>query len=398
MIRVTPYYAWKPEEAQRVFERDYLRMVAAVTPFFPEDMLFDDPEGLAACVKAPKTRSHTGNGKNTDTAIGKLLKLYEVEDGEKPEGQLVAEAVLAERIVERYSTGLHNYLYQSAGNGFVNRYNLRELLVLKLREGKVPEYLNFKLDRKDREQKKHAKALYEYVFPYDRFSKLKNGNGHIGIHDFVERLGVKVCPYCNRLFVTTANSKNRRVQPQLDHFRNKNDYPFLALSVNNLIPSCGVCNLLKLANDEDMIYPYEESFADEEHIFATNIPLNHTVPALEGIAISKEDFKIELKFNGEMKDEKRGERIKKSIGILALEELYQSHREYVSNLYRQRYILTNQMAQDIYKQFPNLYSSENDVEFLFALMNTDREHWGERPLAKLTHDIRAEIDELYGEG
>ena len=71
---------------------------------------------------------------------------------------------------------------------------------------------------------------------------------------------------------------------------------------------------------------------------------------------------------------------------------------HVSMLYRQRYILTEQMAQDYYEQFPKMFSSASDVEFLFALMNTDREHWGDRPLAKLTHDIREEIDELYADG
>ena len=209
---------------------------------------------------------------------------------------------------------------------------------------------------------------------------------------------MKVCPYCNRLFITTVNTPTRRIRPQLDHFRNKNDYPFLALSVNNLIPSCGVCNLLKLTNDEGMIYPYEESFADEEYIFATDIPLHHTVPALEGIAISDDDFRIGMKYKSAITDEARCRRIEESVKTLALKELYQSHREYVSKLYRQRYILTEQMARDISGQFPGLFSSADDVEFLFALMNTDRERWGERPLAKLTHDIREEIDELYADG
>ena len=394
MIRVTPYYEWESEEARREFERDYLRMVAAVTPFFPEDVLFDDPEGLDDCAKSPRLRRRKKSDRDVDTGISKLMKAYQVVDG----GDLASEAELAEKIVENYSKGLHDYLYQDARGGHVNREKLRELLLTRLPGGQVPACLNFKLDRNDREQKKHAKALYEYVFCYEEFSKLKNGSGHIGIHDFVARLGVKVCPYCNRLFITTVNTPNRKVRPQLDHFRNKNDYPFLALSVNNLIPSCGVCNLLKLTNDEGMIYPYEESFADEEYIFAADIPLNRTVPALTGIAISENDFRIRMRFKGAVTDKARGKRIEESVKTLALEELYQSHREYVSMLYRQRYILTEKMAQDYYGQFPDLFSSASDVEFLFALMNTDREHWGDRPLAKLTHDIREEIDELYADG
>ena len=402
MIRAVPYYQWSSEDSQREFERNYLRMVAAVTPFFAEDVLYDDPEGLACCVRVPKERCRIVQGKQNDTAIAKLLKTYRVKPGDTPLEQLTAEAVLAERIAKCYSQVFHDFLYQdSTKEGQVNRKNLRELLLLRLQPGKVPkQYQQYRYDHDSKSsdgklKKRHAKALYEYVYPYGKFSQLKNTNGHIGIHDFVSMLDVKVCPYCNRIYTTTVNTGKQRVRPQLDHFHSKNHYPFLALSINNLIPVCSVCNLLKLDTDEDLIYPYEESFADESHVFTTNIPVDHTVPALEGIAISEDDFEIKMKYSNEIEDKDRRKRIKTSIETLALEELYQSHREYVSYLYRQRYILTNLLAQDLFKQFPNLFSSEKDVESLFALMNIDREHWGDRPLAKLTHDILAEIDLLY---
>ena len=69
MIKVTPYYEWEPEDARRDFEREYLRMVAAVTPFFPEDVLFDDPTGLAACVRRSKKRNSTKNGETLEEQI-----------------------------------------------------------------------------------------------------------------------------------------------------------------------------------------------------------------------------------------------------------------------------------------------------------------------------------------
>ena len=150
MIKVTPYYAWQSEEARREFERDYLRMIAAVTPFFPEDVLFDDPVGLAACIKSPRLRRRRKGDRDEDTELTKLMNNYEVADG----GDLASEAKLAEKIVERYSDELHTRLYKDSRNGHVNREKLRELLLLRLRDGQVPEHLNFKLDRKDNEQKK----------------------------------------------------------------------------------------------------------------------------------------------------------------------------------------------------------------------------------------------------
>ena len=220
----------------------------------------------------------------------------------------------------------------------------------------------------------------------------------------MEKLGVKVCPYCNRLFTTTVNTKGHRIRPQLDHFRNKSKYPFLALSINNLVPACGVCNLLKLDKDRnDLIYPYDEDFETEDYVFKTNIPASHSVPALEGVPLKEDDFQILMaRRNPDIptQDKERLERVKHSIQELSISELYQSHRDYVVFLYRQRYILTKQLAQDLFNQFGNvngkkLFDSVEDVEHVFTLMHTDYVNWGNRPLAKLTRDITAEIDELY---
>lgn len=404
MIRIIPYYE-RADDEKKAFEQQYLRMVAAVTPFYPEDVLFDDPEGLAAISRTPKKRSRKQGGKSIDTDFTKLLNAYRVTDGTDKTEQLQAEAELAERIIWNYSNDMHRFLYGPTGSftlekGRVNPANLRELLLLKLPNGEIPDEFQYQRMRNKEagSPEKHAKALYEYVFCYDRFALLKPGNGHRGIHKLVEALGIKVCPYCNRLFTTAVSQKEHRVRPQLDHFRNKSRYPFLALSINNLVPACGVCNLLKLDNSFNYAYPYEEGFDDGGFVFQSNIPAEHTVPALEGIRIAEEDFHIQLTCpvpEGTEAADERCDRIKTSIDRLALIELYQSHRDYVSFLYRQRYILTDQLARDLYEQFPTLFSSQEEVKAVFTLMYTDIGHWPDRPLSKLTHDIQTEIDELY---
>ena len=400
MIKIKPYYE-RGDKAS--FQREYLRMVAAVVPFYPEDILYDDQKGQEACKskRTPKQRKRRKNGQAEDTVFAKRMTAYGVMDGSDPDGQLQAEAELAEKIIWNYSKALHNELYQDApAKGHVNLEKLRELFLLKLPDGKVPADYRFDLKRNTSvgDEKKHEKALYEYVFPYDEFAKLKHTDSHWAIYELVARLGVKVCPYCNRLFTTTVNTQKHKVRPQLDHFRNKKDYPFLALSINNLIPVCGVCNLLKLDRDADLIYPYEECFADEEHVFKSNIPADHTVPALEGIPIAEDDFRIFLERRDPealAKNADRCGRIENSINALSLDELYQAHRENVSYLYRQRYILTDKLAQDLCDQFPGMFPSVEALKQLFVLMNTGYEYWGDRPLAKLTNDIQAEIDELY---
>lgn len=61
-------------------------------------------------------------------------------------------------------------------------------------------------------------------------------------------LNIKSCPYCNlhyTLCIRDINTQNKKVlmaKMQFDHFFDKADYPFLSMSLYNLIPSCPVCN------------------------------------------------------------------------------------------------------------------------------------------------------------
>ncbi|NWC95038.1 MULTISPECIES: hypothetical protein [unclassified Pseudomonas] len=55
---------------------------------------------------------------------------------------------------------------------------------------------------------------------------------------------ITTCPYCQQLELPTVIDKvsGRGFRPALDHFFHKDQYPHLALSLTNLIPSCTACN------------------------------------------------------------------------------------------------------------------------------------------------------------
>ena len=78
----------------------------------------------------------------------------------------------------------------------------------------------------------------------------------------VSKIGVEICPYCNRSFIYTTPKKGTR--PQYDHYYPKSKYPYLALSMYNLIPCCPVCNNAKNAEDtfdnKSLLYPFEEEY------------------------------------------------------------------------------------------------------------------------------------------
>lgn len=401
MIRIKPYYDREPAERREILKY-YLNLVADVVPFRPDDVL----DGFE---EEPDSLSHKARGRSKD--YKKLLE----DEKKKLNGkdERTQDALMAEILIKKYSEKLHKKLYGEGDiedkPGAVNRKFLHELLTIRFLHGAVPDDIKElcpskpSKDASDEEKKRFSEAtknLREYVFCYDDFAKKKEakkkGNDTCprDVYRLLEMLGVEVCPYCNRQYITTVAYGTARVRPQLDHFRNKKDYPFLALSINNLVPSCSVCNLLKHDKDKDMLYPYDEGI-DDSYVFRAYFDKNDITTPLTGAYKAPE--KIEIKFDKTDKalDDNYTKRIETSRKTLALDQLYQSHSGYVADLLYQRYVFTDKFFEDTKKQFPKLFKTKEEVKHMVRLMDYSSENWGKRPLSKLTHDISEQIDELY---
>lgn len=74
----------------------------------------------------------------------------------------------------------------------------------------------------------------------------------------------KICPYCQQSAAVTLSStkSGKSFRPTLDHFYPKSEYPYLGLSLYNLVPSCQTCNssLKGQTNfaQTDHLHPYED--------------------------------------------------------------------------------------------------------------------------------------------
>lgn len=105
------------------------------------------------------------------------------------------------------------------------------------------------------------------AFDYDNYRK-KNI-----LKELAEKLNVKTCPYCNMHYTLFAegNNKKRLAKFQFDHFFDKSDYPFLSMSLYNLIPSCAVCNQGKSTGKVSLkFHPYHSAICDQFHFEVIN--------------------------------------------------------------------------------------------------------------------------------
>lgn len=253
------------------------------------------------------------------------------------------------------------------------------------------------------------------------------GSIDTGLHLFSlqkEELKTEACPYCNRIFTATVMQQARSadgIRPQLDHFKNKKQYPFLAMSIMNWIPSCGFCNQRKSTRDRKILYPYAEGVG-ENYLFRTCYSQAETSGChaiyVTGAQEAENNFVIHGEIVPDISDEaayavrlryiqeagqpdvfsasKRAahkeayiQRLKESAALFCWEAACQHHKSYVLRMFRQNYQFGKEYGASLGRSFSSLFFDPS----LTYLRDIRKEYWGDAPLAKLTHDIDLEIQD-----
>ncbi|PEA18099.1 HNH nuclease [Bacillus cereus] len=296
-----------------------------------------------------------------DDNIKGLIELRHLQDIEDRVKSRIEELC----VISDYKN-LHDYFFDASGN--IDEKRLKKLIVGNKSDlidiidniGEIPLIKN------------------------DPFEKLyTNFTKRVWSKSLLEKLNVRVCPYCNRQYTFTL--ANAGIRPQFDHFFPKSLYSYLSVSLYNLIPSCSICNSKKHALDTykyDLYYPYEDEFGSNV-IFQTS-PINNDFSYWTG---TNNSFDIKVKCT----DEKQSSKVKNLNDYLKIELLYKEHKDYVRDIIRNAVIYNDSRIDELLEQFPDLFQSKNEVIHLIFMSNINKESWDKRPLSKLTHDIYEEF-------
>lgn len=210
---------------------------------------------------------------------------------------------------------------------------------------------------------------------YERFFQLNiNKDQNVG-YWLVDRLKIRVCPYCNRNYIFTANASGTpKVRAQFDHYLPKKKYPMFALCFYNLIPSCTICNKLK---GEQLISfnPYQEGF-----------PIN------QKFILSKSESDLswvhptsELKISLTNSDEN----LNKSQFLL--EQLYQQHVDVAKDIVMKAQAYNDNYYDGIIQSFQGAGYTKEYINNLIWGTYTNDNQLEKRPLSKFTKDILKQI-------
>lgn len=229
---------------------------------------------------------------------------------------------------------------------------------------------------------KNKNIVKEKVFGFFDFYRTFSNSDQA--YEILRTLNVNVCPYCNRQFTFTVRKKDKnndvRSRAQFDHYFPKYINPYLALSIYNLVPSCGLCNQGKSNTDsEKFLYPYEESFEDKGIYFKID-PIN--------ILLKNDSSKNNVEL--EPKDIHK-ELINQYNTSFKIELLYNKHEHYISELLYKNYIFNDDTIEMIFNSFSEVVVSQSDLKKKI-LGNVEPENFNQRPLSKLTSDILRQIN------
>ncbi|PNV82565.1 MAG: hypothetical protein C0627_09215 [Sulfurimonas sp.] len=204
--------------------------------------------------------------------------------------------------------------------------------------------------------------------------------------DFIKQLNIYVCPYCNRNYIFNFSKNNtQEATAQLDHFFDKKDYPYLAITLYNLVPSCSTCNQRKSSKRENIFYPYLESFNESAKFRYKGIKSIAKDEKIDFLDSKRVMFNIEA-----IKD---NEKVEKHIEVFNLKNLYEEHKDIVAELLQKKEIYNDSYIDELMQKYEGtLFKNREDLLRLVTCGYVNDEDLHKRPLSKLIKDISEELN------
>ena len=199
----------------------------------------------------------------------------------------------------------------------------------------------------------------------------------------LDELDILVCPYCNREYIFKFEDTLKdeaRVIATLDHYYDKDTYPFLAVSLYNLIPSCHICNS-KFKHNKNFyeikhLHPYMDDF---DSLVKFKLEINDV-----SFYYKEDGFRIKLDTNDK--------KAQNSIETFRLDSVYKKHKNIALEIIKRNVIYNDDYIDELIKKYEGtLFNSKDELIGLIHCNHIDKKDINKRPLSKLTKDILEQI-------
>lgn len=260
----------------------------------------------------------------------------------------------------------HNDLLRRLDNHSTDEW--AEYVKIKKSNSKTPDQIN--LCEKYKKLVERIEKIFQYTGGFAKKKKKK-----YCAYSLAGALKAQTCVYCNRIYTKTVVKPKKSTRPEFDHWFPKENYPILALSFYNLIPSCHICNSsvkgTTVMSLTDFIHPYVDD--------KINYKFSYWIEKYD-----KYNFKI-IRITPSREDT--------TIKAFKLEEIYETHRDEIHDLVRIKKIYSVGYLLKMQKMIEKT-GNKTSMEELYRLafgVHYNESDFHKRPLSKMKKDIIEEL-------
>lgn len=226
------------------------------------------------------------------------------------------------------------------------------------------------------------------IFSYELFSEKKKKQ--YDAYDLAGNLNINTCTYCNRLYTITVvkgvSAGEHITRPQFDHYFSKSEYPLLALSFYNLIPSCAVCNST-LKGDQNFsmdthIHPYVDDCIN-------NFRFSFTPDNTSSLKGRGKNLQVTIETDSD-KDKKLVEKIHRTFDVFKIIDTYNGHTDEVRDLILLKEVMSEKYLEILKKTYKLTISDDELYRLAFGAYQ-DESEFHKRPFSKLKKDLLKEL-------
>lgn len=222
-----------------------------------------------------------------------------------------------------------------------------------------------------------VKGTIQDVFKYQGWFDQKKKTMY-DAYNLAENIDIPTCTYCNRIYTKTVINPSKITRPTFDHWFPKSDYPLLALSFFNLIPSCSICNSGVKGDNSFQIGTHFHPYVKHND---NNLKMNFKF-SYEHKDYST--FKFKIKHNNKFS--------KDSTEAFKLKEIYETHEDEITDLRRLRDVYSDKYLEMLKKNILRGTSiSDEEIYRLAFGTHIDETKFDRRPLSKMKKDILEEL-------
>jgi len=201
---------------------------------------------------------------------------------------------------------------------------------------------------------------------------------------FENNLNISTCYYCNIDYINSYNvEKKKKNKFTLDHYYDKSTYPYLSLSLYNLVPSCYACNsklkgIVEFTNLSPSFQKFDFKNKVKFKLFLTENCVDLNIKSLKNIDIElKENYSND--YNGE----------KGYIETFKLNERYKAHKDIVFEMIKKAELYPESRLKELQDLTGIPYQQiKKDI---FNLIDDDMD-LSQKPFSKLIKDISKELE------